>query len=108
MSFKPLDIQVNISQMNQVARTQQHEQGLAKESQIQHAQHIIKESQIKDQTIEQTGQSTNEDSLVKERKENQKRKLKYKNKKKQQEEQEKSQKKQEPDDEKGHIIDTMR
>ena len=69
MGVKPIDLQVNISQINHVARIQHNEQGHFREVQLKQADHLAKESEAKAQTIQQTLESTNEESLVKERKE---------------------------------------
>ena len=68
MSFKPIDIQINISQMNHVARTQQHERSQPLNDQAAHAAHIRKEGDEKQHIVEPKGQTTNEESVVKWRK----------------------------------------
>jgi len=69
MSFKPIDIQVNISQMNNVARSQQHERTHPLHDQAAHAAHIKKEGDDRQHIVEPKGQTTNEESTVKWRKE---------------------------------------
>lgn len=69
MSFKPIDIQINISQMNNVARNQQHERTQPLHDQAAHAAHLKKESDEKQHIVEPKGQTRNEESTVKWRKE---------------------------------------
>ena len=69
MGIKPIDLQVNISQINHVARIQHNEQGHFRDVQLQQGQHVLKEADAKAHTILQTHQSENEESTVKDKKE---------------------------------------
>ena len=69
MSFKPIDIQINISQMNNVAKHQQHERTQPLHDQAAHAAHLKKEGDERRHIVEPKGQTTNEESTVKWRKE---------------------------------------
>ena len=68
MSFKPIDIQVNISQMNHVARSQQQERAQPLHDQAAHAAHIKKEGDERQHIVEPKGQTSNDESTVKWRK----------------------------------------
>lgn len=68
MSFKPIDIQVNISQINHVARAQQQQRLQPLLDQAAHAAHIRKEGDAKQHIVEPKGQAGNEESTVKWRK----------------------------------------
>jgi hypothetical protein len=69
MGIKPIDVQVNISQINHVARMHQNEQGHHRDVQLYQGQHMVKDAEAMAHTIQQTHQPENEESLVKERKE---------------------------------------
>lgn len=65
MSFKPLDLQVNISQMNHVARDQSHETGEVRHMQQHGSQVIHQDGDKMAHTVEETHKPENEESLVK-------------------------------------------
>ncbi len=67
MSFKPLDLQVNISQMNHVARDQSHETSEIRHMQQHGSQVIHQEGDKMAHTVEKTHQSENEESFVKDK-----------------------------------------
>jgi len=51
MSFKPIDLQVNISQINHVARTQQNEQAHPHTLQAQQQSHLAREAERIQSTV---------------------------------------------------------
>lgn len=67
MSFKPLDLQVNISQINHVARTQHHQQAVPGEMQQHQAEHLRKQSDSMQHNVQKSAESSGEGSKVKER-----------------------------------------
>jgi hypothetical protein len=68
MSFKPLDLQVNISQLNHVARMQQNEQSHPNLVQTHHQGHLAREAERTQTTVMETAkskeESTTKDVLV--------------------------------------------
>jgi len=95
VSFKPLDLQINISQMNHVARAQSHETSEIRHMQQHESLIIHQEADKMAHTVEKTHKSENEESIVKERE----KQLNLANKKKK-----KKQKKGEKRDKFGRII----
>ena len=63
MSFKPLDLQVNISQINHVARTQQNEQSHPVQQQHDQAAHLLKDATRAQETVIQSGPSSEDGSV---------------------------------------------
>ena len=64
MSFKPLDLQINIGQINHVARTQHSEQSLPHLMQTQHQEQLAREAQRTQTTVMESAH-TKEDDAVK-------------------------------------------
>ena len=64
MSFKPLDLQVNISQINHVARNQQNEQSHPHILQAQQQDHLAREA-VRTQSTVMESAKTKEDGSVK-------------------------------------------
>lgn len=108
MGIKPIDIQVNISQLNQVARIHQHEQSHPVTQQARQAEHLVRETLQQDHQVDQSNQPTNDESKVRERKENPQRRFKHRNPKRRQQEQEAETSDSQDDEEKGHLVDTVR
>lgn len=69
MSFRPIDLQINIGQLNHVARGQQQERLQPLQDQAVHAAHIVKEGDVKQHAVEAKSQPSNEESRVTWRKE---------------------------------------
>ena len=69
MSFRPIDLQINIGQLNHVARGQEQERLQPLQDQAVHAAHIVKEGDVKQHAVEAKSQPSNEESRVAWRKE---------------------------------------
>jgi hypothetical protein len=69
MSIKPIDLQVNIGQLGNIARIQHGEQIQGALNQANQAQHLAKQSDVQAHTVNQPAQPENRDSQVNDRKE---------------------------------------
>lgn len=67
MSFKPLDLQVNISQINHVARNQHHQQAVPREIQHHQAEHLRRQSEQMQHNVQKSAETSGEGSTVRER-----------------------------------------
>ena len=63
MSFRPIDLQVNIAQINHVARTQQNEQAHPQVVQTHQQTHIAREALRTQTTVLETGKSKEDEAL---------------------------------------------
>jgi len=63
MSFKPLDLQINIGQINHVARTQHTEQSLPHLMQTQHQEQLAREAQRTQTTVMESAQSKEDEGV---------------------------------------------
>ena len=108
MTFRPIDLQVNLSHLNEVAKSQQHIKLQHQIEQAHHSAELNKNSKQVESTVKQTQQTNNQDSSVKNRKENPNRKYKNKHKRDYKGEELDNGFSSEDDEDKGHLIDTKR
>ena len=105
MGIKPIDVQVNISQINHVARMQHNEQGHHREVQLQQGQHVLREADATAHSIQQTHQPENEESVVKEKAEQERRESKGRNDSEKEQHAEEEDAIPDPLEEKGQLFD---
>ena len=63
MSFKPIDLQVNISQINHVARSQQNEQAHPLVMQAHQQTHLAREAARTESTVMESAKTKDEDAV---------------------------------------------